>query len=136
MSPTFGQIIGDPANSGVEIDIFEYVKITPTKVHFTIHWDGYGANHKKNYYGLEYPQIQDGNWHTFGLLWKPEAYEFYVDGEWHKFSTPKLLDIASADYTEAADARSAKSWRSGWAGPGTINCCSSRRQTAPLRSSQ
>lgn len=79
-SPTYGQIIGDPENSGVEIDIFEYVKTDPTKVHFTIHWDGYGEDHKKNYYGLEYPQIQDGDWHTFGLLWRIDAYEFYVDG--------------------------------------------------------
>ena len=27
--------------------------------------------------------------------------EFYVDGEWHKFTTAKTLDIASADYTDA-----------------------------------
>ena len=27
--------------------------------------------------------------------------EFYVDGEWYKFSTPKSIEIASADYTDA-----------------------------------
>ena len=27
--------------------------------------------------------------------------EFYVDGEWHKFTTAKTMDIASADYTNA-----------------------------------
>ena len=27
--------------------------------------------------------------------------EFYVDGEWHKFTTAKTMDIASADYDNA-----------------------------------
>ena len=26
--------------------------------------------------------------------------EFYVDGEWHKFTTAKTLEIASADYND------------------------------------
>lgn len=79
-SPTYGKTIGDPQNSGVEVDIFEYVKTQPSQVHFTTHWDGYGKQHKKNGFSLTYPKIEDNGWHTFGLLWTENAYGFYVDG--------------------------------------------------------
>jgi hypothetical protein len=80
MSKDYGKVIGNPQDFGVEVDIFEYVKTMPSKVHFTTHWDGYGANHKKDGFSLSYPAIEDGGWHTFGLLWTPDSYEFYVDG--------------------------------------------------------
>ena len=78
-SPTYGVIIGDPESSGTEIDIFEYVKKDGDRVHFTVHWDGYLDDHKKNYGYADIPGIQDG-WHTFGLLWEPDSYKCYVDG--------------------------------------------------------
>jgi len=80
MSQNYGKVIGDPQNSGMEIDIFEYVKIISSKVHFTTHWDGYAAYHKKNGFSLTYPAIEDNGWRTFGLLWTKDVYEFYVDG--------------------------------------------------------
>lgn len=79
-SSTYGSIIGNPEISGVEIDIMEYIKKDPNKVHFTIHWDGYGSYHKKDYFGFDYPSIQDNNWHTFGLMWDKDSYSFYIDG--------------------------------------------------------
>jgi len=79
-SDKYGSIIGDPGQSGVEIDIMEYVKISPGKVHFTVHWDGYKDKHKKNGYSYEYPAVEDAAWHTYALLWTPDSYRFYVDG--------------------------------------------------------
>jgi beta-glucanase (GH16 family) len=80
LSEKYGSIIGDPGSSGVEIDIMEYVKTSPGKVHFTIHWDGYKDKHKKNGYSFDHPSVEDGDWHTYGLLWTPDSYKFYVDG--------------------------------------------------------
>lgn len=81
MSPYFGQFIGDPAGSGMEIDIMEYVKSHPNEIHFSTHWDGYKALHKKNITSVKYPTIEDGNWHTFGVLWLVDSYKFYIDGK-------------------------------------------------------
>ena len=80
MSSYYGQFINDPKNSGMEIDIMEYVKTAPGQVHFSTHWDGYKQFHKKNIKSIDYPSIEDGQWHTYGLLWTPSKYEFYVDG--------------------------------------------------------
>lgn len=79
-SPTYGQTISNPGKSGVEIDIFEYVKTTPNVLHHTLHWDGYGVDHKKQHFGLIYPEIANGKWHTVGLLWTNTGYQLYVDG--------------------------------------------------------
>jgi beta-glucanase (GH16 family) len=89
LSQNYGKDIGRPDISGMEIDIMEYVKTTPGQVHFTTHWDGYSFNHKKNEFTLKYPSIEDGLWHTFGLLWTPDRYDFYVDGKlMHTKSNP------------------------------------------------
>lgn len=80
MSNEYGKIMGDLAYSGMEIDIMEYVKTAPGQVHFSTHWDGYGISHKKNIFSKNYPKIEDGEWHTFGLLWTTDSYKFYVDG--------------------------------------------------------
>lgn len=78
-SSKYGTIIGDPESSGMEIDIFEYVKNAGDRVHFTVHWDGYADDYKKEYGYADIPGIQEG-WHTFGLLWESDSYKFYVDG--------------------------------------------------------
>jgi beta-glucanase (GH16 family) len=79
-SPTFGKWIGNPKESGMEIDIMEYVKSNPTYIHFTTHWDGYGDYAKKDSFSYEFPEIQKNEWHIFGLLWEKDSYKFYVDG--------------------------------------------------------
>lgn len=80
-SSTFGHVIGSPEISGMEVDIMEYVKTKPNKVHFSTHWDGYKQYNKKDIVSMNYENISDGGWHTFGLLWEPDAYKFFVDGK-------------------------------------------------------
>lgn len=78
-SPTLGKT-GDPAVDGAEVDIFEYHRKAPDTVHHCIHWDGYGEKHKAHGHKLNIPGIDKG-FHTFGLLWTPEEYVFYVNGK-------------------------------------------------------
>lgn len=78
-SPDMGQG-GEPAVNGAEIDVFEYHRRTPGLVYHTVHWGGYGQNHRQE--GAEIPVagIETG-FHTFGLEWTPDEYIFYVDGK-------------------------------------------------------
>jgi beta-glucanase (GH16 family) len=81
-SPTMGQLIGDPATAGVEIDVIEYLatpKYRDRALH-TIHWDGYGKDHKSKHINKPLPDLGDG-FHMFGLEWTPDEYIFYVDGQ-------------------------------------------------------
>lgn len=80
-SPKFGSIIGNPQDSGVEVDIIEYVKTKIDTAFFTAHWDGYGKYAKKDGIGIKYPSINDGQWHTYGLLWTADKYSYYLDGK-------------------------------------------------------
>ena len=62
---------------GTEIDIME--KPWPDdRVQHTFHWDGYGKDHKSEGRVVKVPGVMEG-WHTFGLLWLPDEYIFYVD---------------------------------------------------------
>lgn len=81
LSQDYGKDIGNPEISGMEVDIMEYVKTSPGFVHFSTHWDGYKIFHKQNIASVLYTPIEDGQWHTFGLLWQPNSYKFYVDGK-------------------------------------------------------
>ncbi|GMU81621.1 MAG: hypothetical protein AMXMBFR47_14920 [Planctomycetota bacterium] len=81
-SPTMGREIGDPAKSGVEIDVMEYLA-TPKyrdKALHTIHWDGYGKEHKSLHQEVIIPGLGEG-FHTYGLEWTPDEYIYYVDGQ-------------------------------------------------------
>lgn len=81
-SPTFGKIIGDPKKSGAEVDIFEYRrKYRTNEVHHTVHWDGYGDEHKQKGKSPIKKGLDDGEFHTFGLLWTDKKYYFFVDGK-------------------------------------------------------
>lgn len=67
---------------GVEIDITEILaryqgssRNYPT----TIHWAGYADTHQSVTRTVSGP-IDDGQWHTFGLLWDETGYRFYMDG--------------------------------------------------------
>ncbi|MGM9510470.1 glycoside hydrolase family 16 protein [Larkinella sp. GY13] len=79
-TPTMGKVIGDPVNSGVEIDIFEYHRKEPATIHHNLHWDGYGSDHKTAGKKITVPAIETG-FHTFGLLWTEKEYVFYVDNQ-------------------------------------------------------
>ena len=79
-SPTLGQTIGDPAQSGTEIDVFEYLRRYPDTMHHNLHWDGYEEHHKSAGKKATIRGVSQG-WHTIGLLWTEQAYVFYVDGK-------------------------------------------------------
>ncbi|MBE6809860.1 MAG: glycoside hydrolase family 16 protein [Ruminococcaceae bacterium] len=79
--------MGDPnaandgtAVNGCEVDIIEtfYHNLNPSQ---TIHWDGYTHTKSKSFNKTNSPEIFDGNYHTFGFLWTPEEYVFFIDGE-------------------------------------------------------
>ncbi|MBU0640893.1 MAG: right-handed parallel beta-helix repeat-containing protein [Planctomycetes bacterium] len=81
-SPTMGSPVGNPASAGVEIDVIEYLatpKYRDRALH-TIHWDGYGEDHKSRHINKPVPRLGEG-FHTFGLEWTPQEYIFYVDGQ-------------------------------------------------------
>ena len=79
-SPTMGKTVGDTRTSGTEIDIFEYLARLPNKVQHTLHWDGYGKDHKSAAHVHEQANLAEG-FHTVGLEWTEDAYVFCVDGK-------------------------------------------------------
>lgn len=99
-SPTIGADPNDPEGSGVEMDIFEhrvnnsfdffnYPGLTPTtdisnRVNQAMIWNGYNNPNQQSRVQLSNPlpglENNSLDWHTFGLLWKPDGYTFFVDG--------------------------------------------------------
>jgi beta-glucanase (GH16 family) len=79
-SPTYGNPVGDAKKAGTEIDIFEYLTKRGDKLQHTLHWDGYGKEHKSAGRVADMPGISKG-WHTVGLEWTETEYVFYVDGK-------------------------------------------------------
>jgi len=79
-SPRLGKVIGDTKQSGTEIDIFEYLRKRGDKVQHTLHWDGYGKDHKSAGHVAAVQGLGEG-WHTFGLEWTKDRYVFTVDGK-------------------------------------------------------
>jgi len=78
-SPAYGKIINDVANTGTEIDVFEYLTSFGDALQHTLHWDGYGSAHQSTKAAPVVPGLRE-SWHTIGFLWTPDAYVFYVDG--------------------------------------------------------
>lgn len=79
-SPTKGKKIGNVEESGAEIDIFEYKGNQRKKIQHALHWDGYGKHLKSTSKSIKNKQLRSG-WHIIGLLWTPEEYIFYINGE-------------------------------------------------------
>ena len=71
--------VGNEGRDGTEIDIVE-VPWRDGRLTCNLHWDGYGKDHKHVGKEFKRPEIMNG-WHTYGLLWMPEEYVFYVDGQ-------------------------------------------------------
>jgi len=71
--------VGDEGRDGTEIDIMEKPWLDERVPH-TLHWDGYGKDHKSKGYVAKVPGVMK-DWHTFGLLWLPDQYVFYIDGK-------------------------------------------------------
>ncbi len=71
--------VGNEGRDGTEIDIVE-VPWRDGRLTSNLHWDGYGKSHKSVGKKFEVPGVMEG-WHTYGLLWLPTEYVFYVDGQ-------------------------------------------------------
>ena len=70
--------IGNEGRDGTEIDIMEKPWLDD-RVTLNLHWDGYGKEHKTAGTTVTSPGVMQG-FHTFGLLWLPDEYVFYIDG--------------------------------------------------------
>ena len=70
---------GKTGRTGTEIDIMEKPWLDD-RVQQTLHWGGYGKDHKSAGNKPVAPGIMKG-FHTFALLWTPDEYVFYIDGK-------------------------------------------------------
>jgi beta-glucanase (GH16 family) len=70
--------VGDGGRDGTEIDIMEKPWLDD-RVQHTLHWDGYGKDHKSEGKVVQAPGVMEG-FHTFALWWTPEEYVFSIDG--------------------------------------------------------
>lgn len=71
-------IVGNGGRDGTEIDIMEKPWLDD-RVQQTLHWDGYGKEHRSAGNVATAPGVMEG-FHTFALLWTPDEYVFYIDG--------------------------------------------------------
>lgn len=71
----------DPKIYGAEVDIMEFFKKLGTDiVSHNVHWGPYGAGQQTTRGMQSYLKGVSSGFHTFGLLWTPESYSFYIDG--------------------------------------------------------
>ena len=85
-TPTIGKPIGDVGAAGLEIDFVEHRDVDHEgkriagKANFTLHWDGYGKEHKGK--GHITPELGlDKGFHIYGFEWTESAYRFFIDGK-------------------------------------------------------
>ncbi len=118
-SPTMGNPIGNPNVAGAEIDIVEHrirdaagADIRNKAAH-NVHWDGYGASHKSVGALTNNPggTSLQGNFHTYGLLWTPTTYTFYIDGV-QRWSTTQGMSHRSEFIYLTSEVQN-----NSWAGP-------------------
>jgi hypothetical protein len=84
-SPTEGEFIGNPAESGAEMDVCEhryYDSGNATNVNYgvqtSVHWDGYSGSEKTATTGMIGSGLGTG-FHTYGFLWTTTNYSFDID---------------------------------------------------------
>ncbi len=77
-SPTIGSS-PVPEEVGVETDIMESFHPGNIETHNN-HYNGYGSDHVCVSAGGGY-DVELGVYHTFGVLWTPNGYTFFVDGK-------------------------------------------------------
>jgi beta-glucanase (GH16 family) len=105
--------VGDESRDGTEIDIMEKPWLDE-RVQHTLHWDGYGKDHKSEGKVVKAPRVMNG-WHTFALQWLPDQYAFYIDGKetWRTKAggvsqVPEYLLLSDEIGTWGGDIRKAK----------------------------
>lgn len=67
------------SRKGTEIDIMESFFAFRGEINHALHWGGYGAGHNGQSFPAKPANISDGEAHTYGLLWTPTKYTFYID---------------------------------------------------------
>ena len=70
----------DPAEAGIEQDIMESFRPGTCSQHAN-HFGGYGVDHGCVISGKGREDLDPAAFHTFGLLWTPRGYTYYIDGE-------------------------------------------------------
>jgi len=79
-SSIMGKYIDNPAKSGAEIDIYEYLPNKPKQIHQTVHWNGYREARKNKHKTIKNRKFNPNEFHTFGVEWTPTHYTYYIDG--------------------------------------------------------
>jgi len=104
---------GNAGNDGTEIDIFESIDGWKGKIQHALHWDGYGAEHQHESKKMVRPDVYDGQYHVFGMMWTPEEYIFYIDNEetW-RTSTAGVSDVNQ--YLKLTLEVSGQNWAGDW----------------------
>ena len=70
----------DARVAGIEVDIME--SFHPGRLHHHCnHYGGYSVQDHRMVTAGHGMDLDVNVWHTFGLLWTPEGYTYYVDGE-------------------------------------------------------
>jgi len=95
--------VGDPAGDGTEIDVAEHRSQDnggtnlQDKYTINVHWDGYGSDHKSVGSTIGNPGTNpaslQGNFHTYGVLWAGDRYDFYIDGTWVWSTTAAISNV-------------------------------------------
>ena len=93
--------VGNGATDGAEIDIFESFDLKGGRINHALHWDGYGEDGRGLGEESVHPEVYDGNYHTFGLLWADDGYFFYIDG-----NLVKSIDNSWANFPGSCQAPS------------------------------
>ncbi|MEL7237705.1 MAG: glycoside hydrolase family 16 protein [Planctomycetota bacterium] len=83
-SPDVENHAAGPSAAGVELDVVEFLADEfgsgNSAASLNAHWGGYGAHHQKTGTNVRNPELDEG-FHTYGILWTPEGYEWYINGE-------------------------------------------------------
>ena len=88
---------GNGAVDGAEIDIIEIVPHEKS-YYTTIHWDGYGENHKgKHPEGKTISDSFYNKYHDLWFLWDKDGYKLYLDGTDQKHL---IYNMPGKDYGE------------------------------------
>jgi beta-glucanase (GH16 family) len=105
--------VGNEGRDGTEIDIVE-MPWRDGRLTANLHWDGYGPAHKSDGRKFTVAGVTEG-FHTYGLLWLPAEYVFYVDGQevWRSRAggvsqVPEFIKLTDEIGTWAGDIRQAK----------------------------
>ncbi|MCO5298274.1 MAG: glycoside hydrolase family 16 protein [Fimbriimonadaceae bacterium] len=91
----------DDPNSGTEVDIVEFHQRMAGggEVQHNLHWNGYGDRHKST--GAKVGDLRPAEeFHTYGVLWEPKGFRFFVDGRqtWVPKSDARVVVSSRPEY--------------------------------------